>query len=177
MNGRKTTLRCPLVANDWPTQTYGDGTVVERQPADPARCWGRYSLPPVSSRPYDPADPATGETEHDCPLDNRRQCPHWAERMEGLGTRYGVPPRSRNATLEDIPEDIADDVIAYLGSVERNVQDGVNVIIAGPVGAGKTAAAGLVLIAYVRLAGTGAVRSIGARALFELLETVPPEHA
>lgn len=174
MNRSESDEMCPLIANQWPTRTDCDGRVTLRSQVDPADCRGQYYLPPASSRPQRDADDETWPTSHDCPLDNPRRCPHWAQRMDRYGERFGIPPRSRNASVEDLPGDIADDAIGYLRSVVSRVDDGANVIIAGPVGAGKTCTAGLILITYARLAGTDLVRLIGAEMLFQFLATLCP---
>jgi len=86
-----------------------------REPLDPVTCRGHYQLPPVSSGPYDPRDPATDETEQRLPAGRPGAVPHWAERMDRHGERFDIPPRSRDATLENIPGDIADGVMATSG--------------------------------------------------------------
>ncbi|MEN6644003.1 MAG: ATP-binding protein [Armatimonadia bacterium] len=168
---------CPLILNDWPTYTREDGFVELKQPFDPAYCRGEYRLPPNSSRPHDPPDPATEATERPCPLDNPRWCPHWGARMERYGGRFQIPVRSRNPTLEDLPGDIADDVLSYLAGLESNVRGGRNVVIVGPVGAGKTCIAGLVLVTYARVSGNEDARFIAADSLFRCLGAVTFEPA
>lgn len=166
---------CPLVLNDWPTETWSDGEVTLKQPFEPAWCRGQYHIAPASSAPQRTADDATYPTSHDCPFDNPRLCPHWAARMDRYGDRYGVPPRSRNATVEELPGDIADGVIAYLSRLKDNVDGGINVILLGPVGAGKTSTAGLILISYGRLTQRDDGTFILADRLFQLLGTPPRE--
>jgi len=97
--------------------------------------------------------------------------------MEHFGEMFAIPPRSRHATLEDVPGDIADGVIAYMQAIVSNVRGGVNIIIAGAVGAGKTSLAGLLLITYARLARTSDVAFIRAPELFGFLKDADPDLA
>lgn len=139
----------------------------------PSQCGGGRRIPPECPDGGRDMDAPYWRYAFDpCPHDSPEACPWWDERREYRRQRLaswlesvGFPRSNRYPEAELLPSDIAAEVLRYVREYgERKMK--TNVVIAGPVGAGKTSACAYLM---AELDG-GYARLVPAADLFDGLQ-------
>jgi len=144
---------------------------------DPVACRGASLVPPKGlDASRDMEAKAWNYERVECPHDSPEACPWWEERAEhrrrelaGHLEWMGFPRSNRHPEAELLPADIAESVLRYVRD-HRRTRKKPNVVIAGPVGAGKTTVA-----AYLVGELGGRARLVTAVDLFDGLRHEVPE--
>ena len=100
-------------------------------------CEGIYDV-------HDPTDPTGPKVVRECPLDGVNVCPFWTERVEYLLEQLRFPSHNRRPCPDDVPADIAELLDLFISDLRANLNAGINIVLSGPVGSGKTCVAGLI---------------------------------